>query len=76
MSLDVKAPKESMTERKRQANRFRQDICYLFPCFLLVVMLLIAVSALIFLAQRLPLFIHDYELLRQWTDWRPLSLGN
>jgi hypothetical protein len=76
MSIDVKAPQESMTERKKQANRFLEDICYLFPCFLLVGMLLIAVSALFFLAQRLPLFIYDYELIRQMGGMKSTLVGN
>jgi hypothetical protein len=68
MSIDVGAPEESMPGRKRQTNKLLQDVWLLLPSFLLLAMLLFAVTALIFLAQGLPSFIENYELFRQWTE--------
>lgn len=65
-----------MTKHKRQATKFLQDFWLLLPAFVLVVILLFAVSALIFLALRLPLFIRDYETFRQWMDIKSFSPGD
>ncbi len=67
IGIDVTATKESMTERKTQANKFLQDIWPLLFSFLLLATLLFVVSAIIFLALRLPSFLQDYEVLRQWA---------